>query len=64
MQCLSHTFQAVSLFSSALQSGQLGPLINQFGLGEDAVLAAASCDMEAFIKVSSSTCSCKKYFEN
>ncbi|XP_042876760.1 proteasomal ubiquitin receptor ADRM1-like isoform X1 [Penaeus japonicus] len=42
--------QAVSLFSSALQSGQLGPLINQFGLGEDAVLAAASCDMEAFIK--------------
>ncbi|XP_069181785.1 proteasomal ubiquitin receptor ADRM1-like [Procambarus clarkii] len=43
--------QAVSLFSSALQSGQLGPLINQFGLGEDAVLAASSCDMEAFIKV-------------
>ncbi|XP_042213831.1 proteasomal ubiquitin receptor ADRM1-like isoform X2 [Homarus americanus] len=42
--------QAVSLFSSALQSGQLGPLINQFGLGEDAVLAASSCDMEAFIK--------------
>ncbi|XP_076044665.1 regulatory particle non-ATPase 13 isoform X2 [Oratosquilla oratoria] len=42
--------QAVSLFSSALQSGQLGPLINQFGLGEEAVLAASSCDMEAFIK--------------
>ncbi|XP_045104197.1 proteasomal ubiquitin receptor ADRM1-like isoform X2 [Portunus trituberculatus] len=42
--------QAVSLFSSALQSGQLGPLINQFGLGEDAVHAASSCDMEAFIK--------------
>lgn len=42
--------QAVSLLSSALQSGQLGPLINQFGLGEDAVLAATACDMEAFVK--------------
>lgn len=42
--------QAVSLLSSALQSGQLGPLINQFGLGEEAVLAATACDMEAFVK--------------
>ncbi|MCL4131497.1 UNVERIFIED_CONTAM: hypothetical protein GTU68_006862 [Idotea baltica] len=42
--------QAVNLFTSALQSGQLGPLINQFGLGEDAVSAASSSDMEAFIK--------------
>lgn len=42
--------QAVSLLSSALQSGQLGPLIHQFGLGEDAVMAATACDMEAFIK--------------
>ena len=39
------------MFSHALQSGQLAPLVNQFGLGEDAVLAAASADMEAFVKV-------------
>ncbi|RXG58539.1 Proteasomal ubiquitin receptor ADRM1 [Armadillidium vulgare] len=42
--------QAVNLFTSALQSGQLGPLINQFGLGEEAVLAATASDMEGFIK--------------
>ena len=41
----------MTLFTSALQSGQLGPLINQFGLGEEAVLAATFCDMEAFIEV-------------
>lgn len=39
------------MFSHALQSGQLGPLVKQFNLGEDAVLAAASADMEAFVKV-------------
>ena len=33
--------QALSSFSSALQSGQLGPLMNQFGLGEDVANAAA-----------------------
>ena len=41
----------MTVFSHALQSGQLGPLINQFGLGEEAVLAASSCDMEGFVKV-------------
>ena len=34
-------FQALSSFSSALQSGQLGPLMTQFGLGEDVANAAA-----------------------
>ena len=47
---MKYFFQAVTIFSHALQSGQLGPLINQFGLGDEAVLAASSCDMEAFIK--------------
>ncbi|KAK7091640.1 proteasomal ubiquitin receptor ADRM1-B-like isoform X2 [Littorina saxatilis] len=42
--------QALSSFSQALQSGQLGPLMNQFGLGEDVVSAASQGDMEAFVK--------------
>lgn len=41
--------QALSVFSAALQSGQLGPLIQQFGLGAEAVEAAQRGDMEAFI---------------
>jgi len=42
--------QAVSMFSMALQSGQLGPLIREFGLGEKATEAATNGDMEAFVK--------------
>jgi len=42
--------QAVSMFSMALSSGQLGPLIKEFGLGDDAAAAAAQGDMEAFVK--------------
>ncbi|XP_051947885.1 proteasomal ubiquitin receptor ADRM1-like isoform X1 [Xyrauchen texanus] len=42
--------QAMSLFSSALASGQLGPLMNQFGLPEEAVDAANKGDVEAFAK--------------
>lgn len=42
--------QALSSFSSALQSGQLGPLMSQFGLGEDVANAAAEGDLEAFVK--------------
>eukprot|EP00088_Acartia_fossae_P018640 TRINITY_DN20763_c0_g1_i1.p1 TRINITY_DN20763_c0_g1~~TRINITY_DN20763_c0_g1_i1.p1 ORF type:complete len:361 (-),score=137.53 TRINITY_DN20763_c0_g1_i1:99-1181(-) len=42
--------QAVSMFSMALSSGQLGPLIREFGLGEDAANAAAQGNMEAFVK--------------
>ncbi|KAH3780658.1 hypothetical protein DPMN_158477 [Dreissena polymorpha] len=37
--------QALSSFSSALQSGQLGPLMSQFGLGEDVANAAAQGGM-------------------
>ena len=32
--------QALNTFGSALQSGQLGPLMSQFGLGQQAVQAA------------------------
>lgn len=41
--------QAVSMFSAALQSGQLGPLMQQFGLGEEVVTAASQGDLESFI---------------
>jgi len=34
------SLQAMSMFSSALASGQLGPLMNQFGLPAEAVEAA------------------------
>ncbi|XP_046377493.1 proteasomal ubiquitin receptor ADRM1-like [Haliotis rufescens] len=42
--------QALTSFSAALQSGQLGPLMTQFGLGEDVANAAAEGDLEAFVK--------------
>ncbi|KAH9372593.1 hypothetical protein HPB48_019112 [Haemaphysalis longicornis] len=42
--------QALSMFSTALQSGQLGPLMQQFGMEENVVAAAASGDMGAFVK--------------
>jgi len=42
--------QAMNSFSAALASGQLGPLMNQFNLGEDVVNAAAQGDVEAFVK--------------
>merc|ERR1712158_164038 len=42
--------QALQMFSSGLQSGQLGPLIREFGLGDGAVAAASAGNMEAFIK--------------
>ncbi|ESO99163.1 hypothetical protein LOTGIDRAFT_207827 [Lottia gigantea] len=42
--------QALSSFSAALQSGELGSLMNQFGLGDDVANAAAQGDMEAFVK--------------
>lgn len=37
------------MFWSALQSGQAGPVIRQFGLGPDAVSAAASGNIEEFV---------------
>jgi len=42
--------QALSIFSAALESGQLGPLISQFGLPESCVAAASNGDMEAFVR--------------
>eukprot|EP00105_Crassostrea_gigas_P010196 XP_011425386.1 PREDICTED: proteasomal ubiquitin receptor ADRM1-B [Crassostrea gigas] len=42
--------QALSSFSAALQSGQLGPLMSQFDLGEDVANAAAEGDLDAFVK--------------
>lgn len=42
--------QALSTFSTALQSGQLGPVVSQFQLNADAVAAANSGDLEQFVK--------------
>lgn len=42
--------QALSMFSNALQSGQLGPVVSQFKLSDDAVEAANSGDLEQFVK--------------
>ncbi|XP_076839825.1 proteasomal ubiquitin receptor ADRM1 isoform X2 [Brachyhypopomus gauderio] len=47
--------QAMSMFSSALASGQLGPLMNQFGLPSEAVDAANKGDVEAFAKAMEGT---------
>ena len=41
--------QALSMFWSALQSGQAGPVIRQFGLGTEAVTAAANGNLEEFV---------------
>ncbi|BFZ18701.1 hypothetical protein BsWGS_21740 [Bradybaena similaris] len=50
-----HFQQVLTSFSAALQSGQLAPLMSQFGLGEDVVNAAAHGDMEAFIRAMQDT---------
>ena len=42
--------QAVSMFSMALSSGQLGPLVREFGLGDAAAAAASQGDMLAFVQ--------------
>jgi hypothetical protein len=41
--------QALSMFWSALQSGQAAPVIQQFGLGTEAVSAASSGNIEDFV---------------
>lgn len=41
--------QALSMFWSALQSGQAGPMVRQFGLGSEAVNAAATGNIEQFV---------------
>ena len=38
------------MFSTALQSGQLGPVVQQFEVGAEAVDAANQGNMEEFIK--------------
>ncbi|CAF1319094.1 unnamed protein product [Adineta ricciae] len=40
--------QAVSTFGVALQTGQLGPVLAQFGLPEEAITAANQGDIQAF----------------
>lgn len=42
--------QALGMFSSALQSGQLGPVVSQFKLSTDAVEAANLGDLEKFVR--------------
>lgn len=42
--------QALSMFSTALQSGQLGPVVSQFKLSGEAVEAANQGDLEQFVK--------------
>lgn len=42
--------QALSMFSTALHSGQLGPLMQQFGMDDSVVAAANSGDMAEFVK--------------
>ncbi|XP_019758008.1 proteasomal ubiquitin receptor ADRM1 homolog isoform X2 [Dendroctonus ponderosae] len=45
-----HFQQAVSQFSSALESGQLGPVVSQLAVNPEAVAAAASGNMQEFVK--------------
>uniref|UniRef100_A0A2M4AB70 Proteasomal ubiquitin receptor ADRM1 homolog n=1 Tax=Anopheles triannulatus TaxID=58253 RepID=A0A2M4AB70_9DIPT len=42
--------QALSMFSNAMQSGQLGPVVSQFQLNSEAVAAANAGDLEQFVK--------------
>lgn len=44
------TLQALSSFSDALQSGQIGHVINQFDVDENAVSAANRGSMEDFVR--------------
>lgn len=43
------------MFSTALQSGQLGPIVSQFEVGSDAVTAANQGNMEDFVKALQNT---------
>ena len=43
------------MFSAALQSGQLGPVVQQFQVGESAVNAANQGNMEEFVKALQNT---------
>lgn len=52
--------QALSMFSSALQSGQLGPVVSQFQMSPEVVEAANSGDIEQFVKALEKTNAAKK----
>ncbi|XP_013774745.1 proteasomal ubiquitin receptor ADRM1-like [Limulus polyphemus] len=43
--------QALGIFSAALQSGQLCPLMEQFDMNSDVIDAAKSGDMEVFVRL-------------
>ncbi|XP_076349614.1 proteasomal ubiquitin receptor ADRM1-like isoform X2 [Tachypleus tridentatus] len=43
--------QALEIFSAALQSGQLCPLMEQFGMNSDVISAASLGNMEAFVRL-------------
>lgn len=43
--------QAAGMFGSALQTGQLGPLMRQFGLGDGSVDAASRGDIQSFAEL-------------
>lgn len=49
--------QALSSFSAALQSGQLGPVVSQFQLSPEAIAAANTGDLEQFVKALEKTAS-------
>lgn len=42
--------QAVSMFSAALQSGQLGPVVQQFDVSNEAIAATNQGNMEEFVR--------------
>ncbi len=54
----------MSSFSSALQSGQLGPLMQQFDLPESVMLAAAQGNILAFAKAMEKHAQSKKTDES
>ncbi|XP_045495615.1 proteasomal ubiquitin receptor ADRM1 isoform X1 [Colias croceus] len=58
--------QAANQFSSALSSGQMGPVMSQFGLPSEVTSAANTGDMQAFFKAleSSSTSDASKSQED
>lgn len=43
-------FQAVSQFSSALETGMLGPVVSQLAVNSEAVAAASQGNMQEFVK--------------
>lgn len=59
-QYTSSPLQAMSSFSQALSTGQLGPVISQFNLGAAVTEAAIGGDVEAFVSAMQATENAKK----